>query len=165
MSRHSVATAAVMVALLIGVLLALSLLVPGVRREAEGLVGPLSLGGLRVVGLFLAGIAAPIVYVFKRLGRALPSSEREQQLRADNEEVRRVLARLESDVTARDEARRRELDEARQRIATLEASVAAKKAEIHEVDRQIAQLESEAPREVTPAEVRAFWKSAPGYIE
>jgi hypothetical protein len=168
-SGRSFVTVLLVALLVAGVLVAITLLVPDVRKEAGELAKSWGPGRLKFVGIVLAGLAAPIVYVFKQLAKGirgvLPDSHREGEIAKDNAAIKSSLAQLQADIAARDEARRRELDDARRRIAELEVQVAAKKEEIRAVDRQIQQLKVGPQREMTRDEVLEFWKSAPGNVE
>ncbi len=126
------------IALVLGAMLLITYLNPGVNSFALGLAK-----GSRLP-LWLVGLAAPILYVFKGLANLLGSlvgeGATEKTIREKNEAISARLDGLERDVRQLDEWRTREIATRMDAIQQRENQIAPLEARAKSLDQSIAAL-------------------------
>jgi hypothetical protein len=145
--------ALVVVVVVVGIfalaLLLVTAFVPPVRDLARSMAG----SKLGTFGLFLAGLAAPIVYVFKRvaewfgtLGGETPSG---RAIAERSAAIERRMDELRREVAAVDAARQRDLEAYRARLATIEDRLAGLRQRGEQLDEHVARLQAAPARQET----------------
>jgi hypothetical protein len=156
------------IAVVAGALLLLSWLVPSIRAEARTLAGSDGLRGLGSLGVVLAGLAAPIVFLFGKLSKGLagllPDSDRENEIREDNKRIEAELASVRAEVARIDRERRQELDQGWRRVAALEAKLGVSQGARSDIDAQIEHLKAQPPPERSTQELIEMLEKGEGYV-
>lgn len=144
------------IALVVGVMLLITYLNPGVKSFALGLAKASNLP------LWLIGLAAPILYAFKGLanllGGLVGEGATEKAIREKNEAISARLDGLEQDVKKLDDWRTREIAARMDAIQERERQIAPLEARARSLDQSIAGLVRE--REQIPT-----IQDDPGLIE
>lgn len=117
-------------AVLAGVMLLLTFTIKSIEQVATGLASEnKSLKGLGRVGIVIAGLAAPIIYLFQRIGKGIKglftgfgSSEKERTLGKRNEAMAKELTSLREQVRLLDQKRSQELAASQARVEKLEVA-------------------------------------------
>lgn len=117
--------ALVVLVIVAAVMLALTFTVDAIHDVAKGIAAE-RMASLGQVGIVIAGLFAPIVYVLKRLRLGLfGSSKEERALAARTDELEREIKRLRAEVAGLDKAREQELSVVEARVRELEGGIAA----------------------------------------
>lgn len=128
----------IITALVLGAMLLITWLVPDVRELAR------TLSVSSKLPMWLVGLAAPILFLFKKLGGLfgglLGDSATERDIRTRNEEIKAKLDGLERDVRQLDEWRRTEIGQRRLQVADLDQHVAGMRTRAQAMDQDIATL-------------------------
>jgi flagellar motility protein MotE (MotC chaperone) len=147
----------IIIVLVLAAMVLITYTVPGIKEFAVKTAADKKLP-LWVVGLF-----APIVYLFKRLGEMLSnlvgSSPTEDNIRAKNEEIKAKLDGLEKDVRRLDDWRQNEVEKKLQEVARLNQQLSGMQGRAGQLDRQVDALEAER------AGLRNAIRDDPGTIE
>lgn len=158
-------TALVVMALLaVAALLLVTWLAKPVRDVAQGLARDWDIGR---IGIVLAGIAAPLVFVGKKmvewLARAfgLGSTARERRLEERTAAVEAELRRLGEEVRAIDAGRRETLARHHAELAALEQRMGPIRAEYDELGARLEARRTAPPP--TLAELERWLEQQPGY--
>lgn len=133
----------VVLAIFAVVMLIITYSVPAAREIAQ------KLGGASTIGVWLAGLIAPIICLLRKLrgwlSNALGSSLQETRITEVNEELREQLARIRKDVEEIDSRHARELQERRDQLARLEGELAVLKKEGASLEARIQDLKTVDP--------------------
>lgn len=111
-----------LIALVLGAMLLLTYTSPGIKAFATGLAK-----GSRLP-IWLVGLAAPLLYVFKKIGGVFGSlfgeGATERGIRESNDAIKAKLDQVERDVQGLDQWRRTQLEPRLARVALLEQQLA-----------------------------------------
>jgi cell division protein FtsB len=133
----------VVLAIVAVMMLIITYSVPAVREIAQ------KLGGPSTIGVWLAGLIAPVIYLLRNLrgwlSNVLGSSLQERRITEENEKLREQLAQIRKDVEGIDSRHARELQERRDQLARLEGELAVLKKEGASMEARIQDLKTADP--------------------
>jgi peptidoglycan hydrolase CwlO-like protein len=129
--------AVIILAIVVIVLYAVSLFVPQVKGIADAMKGS-------KVPWWIAGLLAPIVFVFKKIGegfqRLLGTGATEEEIAQKNQAIEAKLAQLENDVRQLDEWRKTEIEQRTKRIDELNQNIQSMEGRAGVLDQSISGL-------------------------
>ena len=126
--------AVIIIAIVAIVLYAISTFIPGVKSIADAMKGS-------KVPWWIAGLLAPIVFVFKKIGEGLKgllgTGATEEEIAQKNEAIEAKLNRLEQDVQRLDEWRKSEIDRRLKTIDKHEQSIGSMEGRARALDESV----------------------------
>lgn len=143
-------------------------LTPTLRENALEQARKLRLGR---AGIVLAGVLAPILYLFKSIGEwfsgLFGSGKTEREIADRTRAIEADIAKLRREVNDLETARTRALEVEHARIAALEAHMASLRGTLTELDEEIEHrlTTPPPPSTLSDEELVEKFKNAPGFIE
>jgi prefoldin subunit 5 len=153
---RKVLTILLVVVVVAAAMLAITYFVPEVRQVADKMAKD------KHTPWVLAGLIAPIAYLFKRVGewlRSFFSTDSEEKLTRENDEIKRQLAAVRSDIDRIDALRTQEIRAHQEKIAALDTRLASVLQQIGQVDQELAAVGAKRPEDLVPADARDFTES------
>jgi len=157
---------------LAGILLLITSLSPALSENAKAHAARLNMGR---VGIVVAGLLAPILYLFKRIGEwfsrvflgGVGPGKTERGLAERTKVIEAELTRLRQEVKDIGDVRQRALDAEHTRLAAIEAKLSSLQRSLGGVDQEIERLQTAPPpaRIQTDEELIETWQQADGFIE
>ena len=172
LARH-IAVIVLVVVAAAAILSLITFLSPALHDFAGGVAGKFDMGR---AGIVLAGVLAPILYLFKNIGEWFArvflgglggSGSAEKAIADRTRELEAQIKQLRQDVSTIEASRAAALQAEHARLAEIEAHLATLRQSMSTVDEQIAHLESSPPPERTHSneELVDIVKKSPDFIE